>query len=71
MWDATAAQPISQQQPLLKAEMEAERVFHDLENVPPQALWDQLLALATVAAASMLASCPGAQLGPAQHCLAQ
>ena len=70
LWDATAAQPTSQQQPLLRAEMEAERVFHDLENVPPRALWDQLLSLAAVAAASMLAACPAAHLAPAQHCLA-
>ena len=51
--------------------MQAERVFHDLENITPLALWDQLLALAAVAAASMLSRCPGARLAPAQQCLAQ
>lgn len=71
LWDTTAAQAVSHQQPLLKAEMQAERVFHDLENIPPQALWDQLLALAAVAAASTLALCPGARLAPSRHCLAQ
>lgn len=55
----------------MNAEKEAERVFHDLEQVPPAALWDQLLALAAVAAASMLAACPGASLLPARHQLQQ
>ena len=71
LWSATAAQAVSQQQPLLKAEMQAERVFHDLENIPPQALWDQLLTLAAVAAASMLSLCPGARLPPAQQRITQ
>ena len=71
LWNTATAQAVSQQQPLLKAEMQAERVFHDLENIPPQALWDQLLTLAAVAAASMLSLCPGARLDPVQQCFAQ
>ena len=55
----------------MNAEKEAERVFHDLEQVPPRALWDQLLALAAVAAAAMLASCPAAALLPARQQLLQ
>lgn len=71
LWDTTAPEAVSQQRPLFKAEMQAERVFHDLENIPPKALWNQLLALATVAAASMLSLCPGATLAPSRHCFAQ
>ena len=71
LWQSTQGQPASQQQPLMNAEKEAERVFHDLEQVPPRALWDQLLALAAVAAAAMLASCPAAALLPARQQLLQ
>lgn len=67
LWHATAGRAAHEQDPLMNAEKEAERVFHDLEHVPPAALWDQLLALAAVAAASMLAACQGASLLTARH----
>ena len=55
----------------MNAEKEAERVFHDLEQVPPGALWDQLLALATAASVGALCACPGAALLPARQQLEQ
>ncbi|DBB12764.1 TPA: hypothetical protein ACH3X3_005536 [Trebouxia sp. C0006] len=67
LWQTTAGKAASAQEPLMNAEKEAERVFHDLEQVPPRALWDQLLALAAVAAAAMLAACDGAALLPARQ----
>ncbi|KAL3137852.1 hypothetical protein ABBQ38_005105 [Trebouxia sp. C0009 RCD-2024] len=67
LWHSTAGRAARDQEPLMNAEKEAERVFHDLEQVPPAALWDQLLALAAVAAASMLAACQGASLLTARH----
>ncbi len=67
LWQTTAGRAASAQEPLMNAEKEAERVFHDLEQVPPRALWDQLLALAAVAAAAMLAACDGAALLPARQ----
>ena len=71
LWQATAGRAACDQEPLLNAEKEAERVFHDLEQIPPAALWDQLLALAAVAAAAMLAACPGAALPPPRQQLLQ
>lgn len=71
MWQSTEGKAAHDQEPLMNAEKEAERVFHDLEQVPPAALWDQLLALSAVAAASMLAACPGAALLPAHQQLTQ
>lgn len=71
LWQTTQGQAAREQEPLMNAEKEAERVFHDLEQVPPAALWDQLLALAAVAAAAMLAACPGAALPPARQQLLQ
>ncbi|DBA79153.1 TPA: hypothetical protein ACH3X1_008985 [Trebouxia sp. C0004] len=67
LWQTTAGRATSAQEPLMNAEKEAERVFHDLEQVSPRALWDQLLALAAVAAAAMLAACDGAALLPARQ----
>ncbi len=71
LWQTTEGKAASAQEPLMNAEKEAERVFHDLEQVTPRALWDQLLALAAVAAAAMLAACPGAALLPARQQLLQ
>ena len=71
LWHSTAGQAASQQQPLMNAEKEAERVFHDLEQVSPRTLWDQLLALAAVAGAAMLAACPAATLLPCRQQILQ
>ena len=71
LWQSTEARTVLDQEPLMNAEKEAERVFHDLEQVAPAALWDQLLALAAVAAASMLAASSTAALPPARQQLLQ
>ena len=71
LWQESPGKAAHEQEPLMNVEKEAERVFHDLEQVPPTALWDPLPALAAVAAAAMLAACPGAALPPAQLQLKQ
>ncbi len=65
LWETTEACPAARQKLLMDPEVEAEKVLHFLETLPPSDLFDQLPAIAMATALSLLAETSGARLDQA------
>ncbi|KAK9813462.1 hypothetical protein WJX73_000174 [Symbiochloris irregularis] len=60
LWSEAQPCPAAEQRPLLDSEMEGERVLDWLESLGPEAVWQQLCAVAYSCASALLARSDGA-----------
>lgn len=71
LWEGTEACPAARQKLLMDPEVEGEKVLHFLETLPPQALFDQLPAVAMATSLGLLAEADGARLDQAAQLLSR